>query len=300
MRPACRAENGSSSEKDLHREAELNGNELEKAIWNLSIILGRTYHETRETYDHFEEAKDTLKSNNGLFRIVYRLGCLIAKGIKENDYLFVHFRPSLIDQMVHQTSGKKWAAAAKDKLCELGLADQPLHIISANLHSVVNLIYGYQAVIAAEKLGDGNLYDFIVDILDKGKQIRTFADTHGFCEIEDTSGAQTNIQIIDTSKLNAIDFHPGIKISNPQLNQNPVLLIMDYAFGFQAFELMDKLLKPWEKDGETRMLKVLSISVMGKAGILPGEKGDIMLPTAHVLEGGLQLHPKQRPSERRL
>ncbi len=52
---------------------------------------------------------------------------------------------------------------------------------------------------------------------------------------------------------------------------------MDYAFGFQAFELMDELLQPWEKDGETRMLKVLSISVMGKAGILPGEKGDIML-----------------------
>ena len=30
-------------EKDLHRETELSGTELEKAIWNLSIILGRTY-----------------------------------------------------------------------------------------------------------------------------------------------------------------------------------------------------------------------------------------------------------------
>jgi hypothetical protein len=33
------------------------------------------------------------------------------------------------------------------------------------------------------------------------------------------------------------------------------------------------------------MLDVHSISVMGKAGILPGQKGDIMLASAHVLEG---------------
>jgi hypothetical protein len=274
-------------EKDLSRERELSGTELEKAIWNLSIILGRTYHETRETYNYFEGNKDKLKSNNGLFRIVYSLGCLIERELKENDCLIVHFRPSLIDQIVHQISGKKWAATVKGKLCELGLEDRPLHIISANLHSVVNLIYGYHAVISAEKKPcDRNLYEFILDVLDKGEQIRAFAGTHGFVEIEDSSGAQTNIQIIDTSELTAIDFHPGIKINNsPLLNEKPVLLIMDYAFGLQAFELMDELLQPWERDGVARTLKVKSVSVMGKAGILPGEKGDIMLPTAHVLEG---------------
>lgn len=274
-------------EKDLHRETELSGTELEKAIWNLSIILGRTYHETRETYDYFKEAKDKLKSNNGLFRIVYGLSCLIEREIKENDCLIVHFRPSLIDQIVHQTCGKKWAATAKDKLCELGLENRPLHIISANLHSVVNLIYGYHAVIPEkEKPCDRNLYDFILDILDKVKRIRNFAGKHGFYKIEDRSGAQTNIQIVDTAELSTIDFHPGIKISNLLLrNQKPVLLIMDYAFGFQAFELMDELLQPWERDDVTRTLNVQSVSVMGKAGILAGEKGDIMLATAHVLEG---------------
>ena len=274
-------------EEDLSREAELSGTELEKALWNLSIILGRTYHETRETYDCFEEAKNTLKSNNGFFRIIYGLGCLIEREIEENDPLIVYFRPSLIDQIMHQIYGKKWAATAKDKLCELGLEARPLHIISSNLHSVVNLIYGNYAVIAAEqKPCDRNLYDFIVDIVDKGEQIRTLAGTHGFYEIIDNSGAQTNIQIIDTAELGAIDFHPGLKINNSLLlKEKPVLLIMDYAFGFQAFELMDELLQPWERDGVSRTLNVLSISVMGKAGILPGGKGDIMLATAHVLEG---------------
>jgi len=32
-------------------------------------------------------------------------------------------------------------------------------------------------------------------------------------------------------------------------------------------------------------LQIKSISIMGKAGVLPGKKGDIMLATAHVIEG---------------
>jgi hypothetical protein len=274
-------------ENDLLRESELSGNELEKAIWNLSIILGRTYHETRETYNYFEEAKDKSKSNNGLFRIIYSLGNLIENEIKNNEHLVVHFRPSLIDMIMHQISGKKWSAAITDKLCGLGLEDRPVHIISANLHSVVNLLYGYHAIMAEEKKEcSPDVCNFILDVRDKSERVRSFAGKHGFCEIEDRSGAQTNVQIIDTSGLEEINFHPGIKIDSQLLtNQKPVLIIMDYAFGLQAFELLDELLQPRERNDTPRPLNVQSISVMGKAGILPGEKGDIMLATAHVLEG---------------
>jgi hypothetical protein len=274
-------------EKDLRREPDMNESELEKAIWNLSIILGRTYHETRDTYNYLKEGRDKLQGNNGLFQIVYSLANLIEKEIKDNNHLTVQFGPSLIDQIMHQTSGKKWAAAAKEKLCELGVDDRPIHVISANLHSVVNLMYGYQAVRTEEEREyDGDFHGLILDIRDKGEQVRRFAREHGFYEIEDRSGAQTNVQIIDTAGLNGIDLHPGMKINYQAFAaQKPVLLVMDYAFGLQAFELMDELLQPWEKDGVTRTLDIRSISVMGKAGILPGEKGDIMLATAHVLEG---------------
>ena len=64
----------------------------------------------------------------------------------------------------------------------------------------------------------------------------------------------------------------------------PVILVMDYAFGMQAFEVMDNLLNPYP-GGEEKPMNVHSISVMGKAGILCGKKGDIMLATAHVVEG---------------
>jgi hypothetical protein len=274
-------------EKDVNREEELTDEDLEQAIWNLSILLGRTYHETKDTYDYFDKAKDELNSNNGLFQIIYSLRNLIEKEIQENDHLVVYFRPSLIDQIVHQLYGKKWATAIKTKLTALGLENRPLHIISANLHSVVNLIYGYAAVKDKKERQPGkDLYTFIQQISDREELVKTFASKHGFYEIVDESGAQTNCQIIDTSKLKSVGFHSGIKLRSDKVSkQSPVLLVMDYAFGYQAYELMDELLKPWETNGSTKTLDVQSISIMGKAGILPGRKGDIMLATAHVLEG---------------
>ncbi len=274
-------------EKDVHREEELKEEDLEQAIWNLSILLGRSYHETKDTYDYLDKAKDELKSNNGLFQIIYSLRNLIEKEIQENDRLVVYFRPSLIDQIVHQLYGKKWAAAIKSKLAALGLQDRPLHIISANLHSVLNLIYGYAAVKdKKEKEPSKDLYTFIQHLSDKEERVKTFASKHGFYEMVDESGAQTNCQIIDTSKLKSVGLHPAIKLKTDKVvKQRPVLLVMDYAFGYQAFELMDELLQPWDRDGSSRTLNVQSISIMGKAGILPGTKGDIMLATAHVIEG---------------
>ena len=38
-------------------------------------------------------------------------------------------------------------------------------------------------------------------------------------------------------------------------------------------------------------MNVASISIMGKAGILVGGKGDIMIPTAHLFEGTADNYP---------
>ena len=66
---------------------------------------------------------------------------------------------------------------------------------------------------------------------------------------------------------------------------------MDYAFGEQAYETIDELLKPYKTDTVTYFLNVDSISVMGKAGILDGSKGDIMIPSAHIFEGTADNYP---------
>jgi hypothetical protein len=63
---------------------------------------------------------------------------------------------------------------------------------------------------------------------------------------------------------------------------------MDYAFGEQAYETIDELLKPYKKEV---LLNVESVSIMGKAGILQGGKGDLMIPSAHINEGTADNYP---------
>jgi hypothetical protein len=77
---------------------------------------------------------------------------------------------------------------------------------------------------------------------------------------------------------------------------------MDYAFGEQAYETMDELLKPFkDEQGKAQQMNVQSINVMGKAGILEGDKGDIMVPDAHVFEGTADNYPfKNRLSKKDL
>lgn len=66
---------------------------------------------------------------------------------------------------------------------------------------------------------------------------------------------------------------------------------MDYAFGEQAYETIDELLKPMEEGDEKHFLNVDSVSIMGKAGILEGGKGDLMIPSAHIFEGTADNYP---------
>lgn len=272
-------------EKTTSHLDELSSEELDHALWHLSILLGRTYHETKETYTYLENNKREEQSNSGLFQIIQGLGETVAAALGQQLDLTVYFTPVLTNVIIHQIYGKKWAAAIKGKLAELGLTRRPLHIISANLHSFVKTLYAYSAAKAAsDKNISENLYEFIQARRDQTDDVKEFAKQYGFHEITDSSGANVDCQLIDTSRLGPLQFHPGLNIDRRMLEeQKPVLLIMDYAFGSQAFELLDELLQPW--NGETTP-DIRSISIMGKAGTLTGAKGDIMLAAAHVLEGG--------------
>jgi len=268
---------------------QLDGRELEKAIWNLSLILGRSYQETRQSFEHFEKNRKAGNSNS-LFHLVYHLGTRIANEMKSRDnYLIVYLTPSLMNIIAQQRYGRNWADDIKAKLQALGLHQRPLHIISANMHSVVNLVYGpaaaRQCTVGTGTVPDDPLYDFINCIREDSETVLAFAREHGLCELPDRSGTHIDCQIIDTAQLAGVPLHPDVKIDfNREETSAPVLLVIDYAFGAQAFEAMDCLLNPLSEEPMRRM-NVESISIMGKAGILPGKKGDIMLATAHVIEG---------------
>jgi len=275
-------------EKIIEQGNEINGKELDQAIWNLSVILGRTYQETQETYESMEKTRKDKNGNNGLFNIIYQLGRRMEteKNNPDDELIFL-FTPAFRDLMGHHLVGRAWAKNIKMKLKEMNLSDRPLHIISANMHSVKNTLYAYAAAqkIQPGKLDD-DLYKFITDIRMDEDEITEFGKSLGLYEMRDESGANIDYQIIDTEKISTLEFHPQIKVNKSQVKKTkPVILVMDYAFGDQAFEAMDELLNPMDDEEQLLELDVKSISVMGKAGILPGQKGDIMLATAHVIEG---------------
>jgi len=122
---------------------------------------------------------------------------------------------------------------------------------------------------------------------DLRREIKKYAAKHGLYFVDATSGTNIQVQIIDTEKLNLKNW-----IKQSEIQTKPVLIVMDYAFGEQAYETMDELLKPYKINGEKLFsMNVESISIMGKAGILDGDKGDIMIPTSHIFEGTADNYP---------
>ncbi len=243
--------------------------------------------EIEKVYSSLEQNRTKKKSNDGLFNIIYRLGKRVeAERASTDNELSIYFTPAFRDMIGHHRYSRQWAQAVKDRICALGLGKKPLHIISANMHSVVNLLYGHAAVRRMAKAGGGKtIYDLIPTMREKAEKVLQFARKNGLYELVDASGTHIDCQIIDTSQLENLSFHRDLEFDIRHLAEKPVILVMDYAFGTQAFEAMDELLNPSLEEASTRIENVQSISVLGKAGILPGKKGDLMLPTARVLEG---------------
>ena len=273
---------------NLENRDTLDAKQLDQAIWNLSILLGRTYHETKHSFESLEKSKVEKGTNNGLFHIIYQLGMQVEESLKSKDNeLLIYFTPSFRDMIAHQKVSRDWARAVKERLKELGLQKRPLHIISANMHSVKNLLYAYAAFGKSKPTkGKTDIYEFIKAHRTDEKKLTDLARKHGMFDQTDESGANIDFQIFDTEKLKKLALHPDVKINQKLIaSEKPVILVMDYAFGTQAFEVLDELMAPMESETDKSVNNIISISIMGKAGILPGQQGDIMLATAHVMEG---------------
>lgn len=275
-------------EKTVAETEPPEGRYLDQAIWNLSILLGRTYSETKATCEYLAQSRRALNSSKGLFQIVHDLGLRVTREQTGREYeLLVYFTPALRYMMGHHAYSPGWALAVKQRLYELNLHERPLHIISANMHSVLNLVYAYAALNHKDTRTEAtDLYAFLLELREHTRTIKEFAAHHGFYDLPDHSVMHIDCQIIDLAAVEGLELHPALQINREVLREHqPVLLIMDYGFGEQAFEIMDELLNPITHPAAMSKLDVQSVSVMGKAGILPGKKGDIMLASAHVMEG---------------
>ncbi len=254
----------------------------------LSHLIGRTYEETVQAVQKFAKSSNS----NSLFSIVYHMGKLAMDESVNGLDREISFSATLRERIGHHVYGELWADRIKETLLELNLIRRPIHIISANLHSVLNTIYAHQLLGASS-------YEAIEEVAmdisvkaknNQGKKIQEYAEKHGFVDLPDLSGTNIGAQIIDTAWLEKSTLIPGIELpADPE--KRPVFVVMDYAFGEQAYECFDELLKPFSKDGKKYPLNVISTSIMGKAGILHGGKGDLMVPNAHVFEGTADNYP---------
>lgn len=271
----------------LHQK-EISEEEKEVIIVHLGNILGRTFDEVSATYKIFSTEENPHK----FFGLIYWLGKLAIKEVLEGKKRTVTFSSLLIEEIGHHIYGEIWANDIKHILKEYQLLQRPLHIISANMHSVLNSIYAKGALPKeAENHKEFELYQLLSNSDSKPlqKKVMDYASKNGLIYVKDTSGTNINVQIIDTDKIN-FDESPFQK--QHSLEEKPVIIVMDYAFGEQAYETMDELLKPYEAANEDKVhLDVKSISIMGKAGILEGGKGDIMIPSAHIFEGTADNYP---------
>ncbi|WP_298901115.1 hypothetical protein [uncultured Psychroserpens sp.] len=276
-------------EKAVLSKKKLTQQEREIAITHTANILGRTFEELTNAHALFA----TKTKPERLLHIVYWLGKLAIEEVIRNNKRTVTFSPVLRERLGHHIHGEIWADNIKEVLYNNNLLNRPIHVISANMHSVMNSIFAPVALKTLTSKKD--IFEVYEAISQKENEtlrnkITKEALQRGMTYIKDTSGTNIDVQIFDTEKIDfsKTDIELGDAFKKEDM---PVLFVMDYAFGEQAYETIDELLKPVKVNGEKVHLNVESVSIMGKAGILEGGKGDIMIPSAHIFEGTADNYP---------
>jgi len=259
-------------------EKKFSRKEKEVALIHLSSLLGRTFDEVLNAYNSFGDDQNP----DRLFKIIYHLGKASLHDMKGTREREIFFSAILRERVGHHLFGERWANKVKEVLASNNLHMRPLHIISANMHSVKNMLFANDALDKkATNEVDYSLYQDISNKKVLQEKVLNHSQKSGLIYIDDVSGSNIDVQIIDLSKTNL----KNTPFAGAKYSGEDVVLVFDYAFGEQAFEIMDELLRPYEFNGEVYTMKVKSISIMGKAGILTGGKGDIMIPTSHIFEG---------------
>lgn len=274
----------------VQKNSELTEKDKEVAVTHTANILGRTFAEVNAIYPQFA----TKENPNRFLNIIYYLGKVAMQEVVHDNKRVITFSPVLRERLGHHIHGEIWANSIKKALHSKNLLERPIHIISANMHSVMNTLFAPKAL--KNELKKTSLLQVFEQLSNNEnnllrKKVEKLALQSGMLFIEDSSGTNIDVQVFDATQIDYSHLIKDTKSENEN-KQPPVIIVMDYAFGEQAYETMDELLKPYKCDSQkNHFLNVKSISIMGKAGILEGGKGDIMIPNAHLFEGTADNYP---------
>ncbi len=272
------------------KKQKLTQAEREVALIHTANILNRSFEEVLAFYKKF----GTKKNPEKFLHIIYWMGKLAIEEEVTGNKRAITFTSLLRERLGHHIHGERWANTIKEVMAKNNLLSRPVHIISANMHSVMNSLFAKKALVK-EYPNNGSLEIFKALSSPRNNELQqkviAMAKKNGMIAIDDISGTNIDVQIFDLAKLgkDACCYELTKDIPN---DEKPIIFVMDYAFGEQAYETIDELLKPYKstKKGDV-FLDVASISIMGKAGILEGGKGDLMIPSAHIFEGTSDNYP---------
>lgn len=169
--------------------------------------------------------------------------------------------------------------------------DFPVHVISSNTHSVTNCLSPWLQENADDVLAWGReVHPEIVDAEwaepwdrlaalmrpymkahPERVEERLAQDGEVRVQLDETAFTGIRVQLFDLGALRHVDFDPHLdKPTGPGLIVN-----IDYAFGQQAEPIIANLVNLFGR-------RIRSINVLGKAGGLSGERGDVIVATAFV------------------
>ena len=268
------------------KKGKLTQSEREVILIHTANILGQSFEKIIAVYEKLA----TKDNPERFFHIVYWLGKLAIDEEITGEKRVITFSALLRESIGHHIHGETWADTIKEVLNSNGLLNRPIHIISANMHSVMNSLFARKALLKEFPESDSlEIYQALSTNFKLRNKVESFAKKNGMIAVDDVSGTNINVQIFDMAKIGdnacCYEFYEALADT-----EKPIIFVMDYAFGEQAYETIDELLKPF-KNKSAKHLNVNSISIMGKAGILDGKKGDIMIPSAHIFEGTADNYP---------
>src|SRR5690606_37823834 len=122
--------------------------------------------------------------------IIYWLGKLAIDEIIGNNKRTITFSPILRERLGHHIHGEIWATNIKEVLIANDLLSRPIHIISANMHSVMNSLFATHVL--KTKFKDKQLFDIFEELSRSGahdvrNKVEDFAKIHGMYSLPDTS-----------------------------------------------------------------------------------------------------------------
>lgn len=193
---------------------------------------------------------------------------------------------------------EKWAARINEKV-QKWVDHGPLHVLSSNLHSTVNLLSGFARLHQDEiwewaalhpeyshvdpPARENLLYFVLKDWLkanpERAREKLEYEEAHGILSLHDIYHVGIDVQLIDTSKLDPALLDPRLRVDTGAIaREKPLIVNFDYAFGDQAGIVLEHLFRNFER-------QIASFSIMGKAGTVVGERGGVMLPTYLLRQG---------------